>query len=428
MKIMSVVGERPNFMKVAPIIAAIRRHNAQPHLGRIEIEHVLVHTGQHYDEAMSGSFFRDLGLPAPDVHLGVGSGSHAAQTAEIMKRFEAVLLQTRPDALLVAGDVNSTLACALVAAKADFDSDGLRPLIAHVEAGLRSFDRFMPEEINRILADHLSDLLFVTEPSGVRNLAQEGIPSEKVFFVGNTMIDSLLACKERAERSAVLDHLGLRKGRKGSGPPPTVIPYALLTLHRPANVDRRQALVDILEGLDDLVKDYPVVFPAHPRTRNRIREFGLDHYFDWRGARRDAPASAGTSRAAILLTEPLGYLDFLCLMNRAALVVTDSGGIQEETTCLGVPCVTVRENTERPVTVTEGTNVLAGVKAQGILASIARQLHVRRKGNVPEKWDGHAAERMVAILASSAGRAKSRLGDLVCSIADAAASGSPAIS
>ncbi|MGH9343844.1 MAG: non-hydrolyzing UDP-N-acetylglucosamine 2-epimerase, partial [Terriglobia bacterium] len=425
MKIMSVVGARPNFMKVAPIIAAIRRHNAQPHPGPVEIEHVLVHTGQHYDEAMSGSFFRDLGLPAPDVHLGVGSGSHAAQTAEIMKRFEAVLSQSRPDALLVAGDVNSTLACALVAAKADFDSEGLRPLIAHVEAGLRSFDRSMPEEINRVLTDHLSDLLFVTEPSGVQNLEQEGIPSEKVFFVGNTMIDSLLACKERSERSAILDHLGLCNGRNGSGPLDAVIPYALLTLHRPANVDRRQALVDILEGLEELVKEMPVVFPAHPRTMNRIREFGLDPYFDWSGAlHTDIPPGAGTRHAAILLTQPLGYLDFLCLMSHATLVVTDSGGIQEETTCLGVPCVTVRENTERPVTTAEGTNILAGVKPRGILASIASQLRVQRKGSIPKKWDGRAAERIVSILASNPGKAKSMSNDLVCSIADVAAIGS----
>lgn len=410
MKIMSVVGARPNFMKVAPIVAAVDNHNARRSKELAErdgakefppLKHVLVHTGQHYDEAMSGSFFKDLGLPAPDVHLGVGSGSHAAQTAEIMKRFEAVLLDHQPDVVLVAGDVNSTVACALVTAKAAFDDEGTRPLIAHVEAGLRSFDRSMPEEINRILTDHLSDLLFVTEPSGLRNLAQEGIAAEKVFFAGNTMIDSLVACRERAERSDVLERLGLR-GRSGVAcPQGTVIPYALLTLHRPANVDRRHALACILDGLEEVVKERTVIFPAHPRTRSRIEAFGLDRYFDWSSVSHPgSPPANKTGSAGILLTGPQGYLDFLCLMSHACLVITDSGGIQEETTCLGVPCVTVRENTERPVTITEGTNVLAGVQPGGIRDAIESQLQGRRKGSIPEKWDGRAAERIVSILAS----------------------------
>jgi len=408
MKIMSVVGARPNFMKVAPIIATIRSHNARGSERRagnfqtpdpLAIEHVLVHTGQHYDEAMSGSFFRDLGMPAPDVHLGAGSGSHAAQTAEIMKRFEAVLFQTRPHVLMVAGDVNSTLACALVAAKASFDSSGTRPTIAHVEAGLRSFDRSMPEEINRLLTDHLSDLLFVTEPSGLQNLADEGIPSEKAFFVGNTMIDSLLASKDKAQSSPVLDHLGLLSGLAGNGSGQSVIPYALLTLHRPANVDRRASLVDIVEGLRELAGDLPVIFPAHPRTRNRIREFGLERYFDFSPTRRPPAAGAiAKPTAAIRLTEPLGYLDFLCLMSHATLVVTDSGGIQEETTCLSVPCVTVRENTERPVTVTAGTNVLAGVSREGIREAVRRQRNRDARATVPELWDGQTAQRILKVL------------------------------
>lgn len=398
MKILSVVGARPNFMKVAPIVAAVQKFNDRHSDGParrnraaefLSLKHVLVHTGQHYDEAMSGSFFRDLALPTPDVHLGVGSASHAAQTAEIMKRFEAVLLEQRPDVVLVAGDVNSTVACALVAAKTAFDGNGTRPLIAHVEAGLRSFDRSMPEEINRILTDHLSDLLFVTEMSGLRNLAQEGIPEEKVFFVGNTMIDSLMASRERAEESHVLSQLGLCSHHQADGPPREVIPYALLTLHRPANVDRRETLERIVEGLSELAGEMPVIFPAHPRTRSRIAEFELEDYF-----------GGSVARGGVVLTGPQGYLDFLSLMSHATLVITDSGGIQEETTCLGVPCVTVRENTERPVTITEGTNVLAGVHAQGIRDAISGQKRAGRKGCIPQKWDGRAAERIISILAS----------------------------
>lgn len=386
MKIVSVVGARPNFMKVAPLVAAIDRYNAEAPAyasgDAPQIEHMLVHTGQHYDEAMSGSFFKDLGLPAPDVHLGVGSGSHAAQTAEIMKRFEPVLLDLRPDVVLVAGDVNSTVACALVASKAA-SASGARTRVAHMESGLRSFDRSMPEEINRILTDHLSDLLFVTEPSGLKNLAHEGIPAEKVFFVGNTMIDSLVASRNRARRSDILQRLGLLQSC-GSA-----IPLALLTLHRPANVDNREALIEILEGLRDLASAMPVVFPAHPRTRSRITEFGLDTYFG------GSPSSSG-----IMLTGPLGYLDFLCLMSHAVLAATDSGGIQEETTCLGVPCVTLRDNTERPVTITEGTNMLGGVGRQGIREAITKQLRSGRRGHIPEKWDGRAAGRIVSVLAA----------------------------
>ncbi len=378
MKILIVVGARPNFMKAAPIIAAIARHNERLRIGdRREpsaepIEPILVHTGQHYDQLMSGSFFTDLGLPKPDVHLDVGSGSHAAQTAEIMKRFESVLIRTTPDMVVVVGDVNSTLACALVAAKISFDAAGARPLVAHVEAGLRSFDRSMPEEINRVLTDHASDLLFVTEESGLRNLQREGVPPQKIHFVGNTMIDSLFAFREQAETSTIRQALGLRADSR----------YALMTLHRPANVDRPDVLLDIMRGIEDLAAECPVVFPVHPRTRARIREFRLD-------------SGVGTH---VVLTEPLGYLDFLCLMKHAALVVTDSGGIQEETTCLGIACVTVRENTERPVTVESGTNVIAGTTTERIAAAIRRQMHRKNGGGVPEKWDGRAAARIIDVL------------------------------
>ena len=279
MKIMSVVGARPNFMKAAPIIAAIRNHNDQAASASEFIQHVLVHTGQHYDQLMSDSFFADLELPKPDAHLGVGSGSHAAQTAEIMKKFEEVLLQERPDVLVVVGDVNSTVACALVAAKISYDGSGTRPLIAHVEAGLRSFDRTMPEEVNRILTDHLSDLLFVTEESGLRNLMSEGIPTAKAHLVGNTMIDSLLACLEKAMSSGILDALGLRRLATDNCASSSATPYALLTLHRPANVDNPEAFLNILEGLEDLAREYIVIFPAHPRTQKRIGDFGLGEPF-----------------------------------------------------------------------------------------------------------------------------------------------------
>jgi UDP-N-acetylglucosamine 2-epimerase (non-hydrolysing) len=402
MKILIVVGARPNFVKAAPILAAIREHNRAADLVRgvdgfeaERIEQVLVHTGQHYDSAMSDSIFADLQLPAPDVHLGIGSGSHAVQTGEIMRRFEPVLLEQKPDVVLVVGDVNSTLACALVTSKIAFDSQGTRPLVVHVEAGLRSFDAAMPEEVNRIVTDHVSDMLFVSEESGIVNLQREGLSADKIHFVGNTMIDSLLACKEIAERSKILETLGLRDPR--SNPKADAKPYALLTLHRPSNVDDRETFLSILEGLDELARSCPVVFSAHPRTRKRIAEFGLERFFQFNS---DAPPAAGTASAShgIRLLDPLGYLDFLCLMNHAAIVVTDSGGIQEETTCLGVPCVTVRENTERPVTVTCGTNVIAGTDTDAIRRAVRAQRTRKFEGQVPEKWDGRAGARIVAAI------------------------------
>jgi UDP-N-acetylglucosamine 2-epimerase (non-hydrolysing) len=401
MKILTVVGARPNFIKAAPIIAAINKHNervATGSAGRAELPaerilHLLVHTGQHYDDLMSDSFFSDLQLPKPDVHLDVGSASHAVQTAEILKKFENVVLAERPDVVVVVGDVNSTLACALVTAKIAFDAAGSRPLIAHVEAGLRSFDRSMPEEINRVLTDHVSDLLFVTEESGLQNLQNEGIPRDKIHFVGNTMIDSLLAFEERAEASNILEDMGLRTHRGISGSSEEVARYGLLTLHRPSNVDNPETFLSILGGLEELAKDCPIVFPVHPRTQQRIKNFGV-------GLENGADATRITKIAntAIMLTQPLGYLDFLCLMKHATIVVTDSGGIQEETTCLGIPCVTVRENTERPVTVECGTNVIAGTRKETVRDAIQRQLRKQSGNSVPKNWDGHAATRIIEVL------------------------------
>jgi UDP-N-acetylglucosamine 2-epimerase (non-hydrolysing) len=379
-------------MKVAPIVRAIREHNAR---GDSEIQHLLIHTGQHYDALMSDQFFDDLSLPKPDVHLGIGSGSQSQQTAEIMTKFEAVLCREWPDAVIVVGDVNSTVACAFATAKLPVSLNRPRPLIAHVEAGLRSFDRAMPEEINRVVTDHLADILFVTEQSGVTNLRHEGISPDKIFFVGNTMIDSLLSFQDRADGSPVLGRLGLLAGDKPNGIVGAAQEYALLTLHRPANVDEARPFQEILEGLLELSKELPIIFPVHPRTHKRIEQFGLDRYF---GGERQGSSGIHT-------IEPLGYIDFLCVMKNARLVLTDSGGIQEETTCLGVPCVTIRENTERPVTVKSGTNVVAGTSSAGIRQAIAERLSRKVSRNtgpcVPEKWDGKAAQRIVRLLASA---------------------------
>src|SRR5580692_9195466 len=408
MKIMTIVGARPNFMKAAPIIAAIDAHNrklagAVVGAGAPQIHHVLVHTGQHYDEIMSGSFFSDLSLPKPDVHMGIGSGTHATQTAEIMKRFEEIVLAERPDVLIVVGDVNSTVACALVTSKVSFDSVGTRPLIAHVEAGLRSFDRTMPEEVNRIITDHLSDLLFVTEESGLTNLQKEGVSSDSVHFVGNTMIDSLLAFKGKADSSTKLDELGLLLAAGQNGDGKKVARYALLTLHRPANVDNRESFQNILAGLQELGEDCPIIFPVHPRTQKRIKEFGIDLNL------RSSNAADGRGRGGMHLIDPLGYLDFLCLMKNAAIVVTDSGGVQEETTCLGIPCVTVRENTERPVTVDKGTNIIAGTSQDGIRTALRAQARRTSTGTIPMHWDGKAATRIVEILVRTRVNQKSPL-------------------
>ena len=380
MKILIVVGARPNFMKAAPILKAISEFNVARPEWTEEIVPVLVHTGQHYDAQMSDAFFADLELPRPDVFLGVGSGSHAEQTAEVMKRFEPVLANVDPDALVVVGDVNSTVACALVAAKLVSRAHG-RPLIAHVEAGLRSFDRSMPEEINRILTDQISDVLFVSEKSGIRNLGAEGVPADRAYFVGNTMIDSLHEHEAKAERSRVLERFGLERGE-----------YVLLTLHRAANVDDRECFLEILDGLSGLAASHRIVFPAHPRTQKQISEHGLESYF------RPRRIDYEKWNSGVQMVEPQGYLDFLCLMKNARMVVTDSGGIQEETTALGIPCVTVRDNTERPVTTEIGTNLLAGTRRETIRAAIQRQLAFRGSCAVPEKWDGRAGARIVQIL------------------------------
>ncbi len=389
MKMVLVVGARPNFMKAAPILRAMK--DASRHADQ-SVTPVLVHTGQHYDSAMSDAFFTDLNLPKPDIYLGVGSGSHAAQTAEIMRKFEGVLESERPNVVIVVGDVNSTVACALVTAKMSFDAEGRRPILAHVEAGLRSFDRTMPEECNRVVTDHLSDLLFVTEESGLRNLGCEGVPADRIFFVGNTMIDSLLACEKEAQRSTILSRLALTATSENGSVAKK--PYVLVTLHRPANVDNRVVFQEILEGLREVSATQRVIFPAHPRTQKKIEEHQLDSYF----------ASSGDgnlrkpSESGITTIEPLGYLDFLSLMKNANLVVTDSGGIQEETTCLGVPCVTVRENTERPITLTAGTNVLGGTKRDSIRRAIRQQLQRSHQRSSPDLWDGKAGERIVEIL------------------------------
>ena len=363
MKILNIVGARPNFMKMAPIIEAMNRHPEK-------IDHLLVHTGQHYDQKMSRAFFEDLGMPRPDIDLGVGSGSHAEQTARIMVAFEEVCLRENPDLVIVVGDVNSTMACAITAKK-------LSVAVAHVEAGLRSRDMTMPEEINRLCTDVLCDYLFTTDRLADANLAREGVAPERIFFVGNVMIDTLLKHRAMAAQLGLRQRLGLAPGG-----------YATLTLHRPSNVDDRQSLLGILEALAEIAETMPIVFPIHPRTRNRVREFGLEHFF-----------SAGERPKGIWLTEPLGYLEFLHLNMNAAMVLTDSGGLQEETTVLGVPCITLRFNTERPITCEEGTNVLVGNRKEEILKAARAVLNGGGvKGKVPEKWDGKAAERIVAVL------------------------------
>jgi UDP-N-acetylglucosamine 2-epimerase (non-hydrolysing) len=407
MKILSVVGARPNFMKIAPIMSAIERHNKRSHKRANRIHHILVHTGQHYDDIMSGVFFEELRIQKPDICLGVGSASHAVQTAEIMSRFEKILMEYEPDVVIVVGDVNSTVACALVASKFTYPKNMSRPLVAHVEAGLRSFDRSMPEEVNRIVTDHLSDYLFVSEESGLRNLLHEGVPASKIFFVGNTMIDTLLMFESEAKKSKIMEKLGLRNAllpRRKAKTEPSARPYALVTLHRPSNVDDKNDFSNIIKALKLISGAVPVLLPCHPRTRNKIIEFGLESHFTYLDKpdviRHNVVSDGGKRRMGerIYLLNPLGYLDFLCLMSNASVVLTDSGGIQEETTCLGVPCITIRENTERPVTVTAGTNVLAGTDRKRILEAFHSSLKRRKAWEVPDKWDGHAASRIIRTL------------------------------
>ena len=357
MTVILVVGARPNFMKAAPVYKAFK--NNYP-----DVNVKICHTGQHYDSKMSDVFFRDLGMPEPEFYLGVGSGSHAVQTANIMIEFEKVCIAEQPNVVLVAGDVNSTIACGLVASK-------LHIKLGHIESGLRSFDRKMPEEINRILTDCISDYLFVTEHSGLENLKNEGIPQEKVFFTGNCMIDSLIDFLPKTEVTNIKQRLGI-EGK-----------YLLLTFHRPSNVDDK----DFYDGLKELVNkysgDFKLVFPIHPRTRKNLESFGVK-IADYHN---------------LILTEPLGYIDFLSLIKDSFCVITDSGGIQEETTYLGVPCITVRESTERPVTVEVGTNYLAGVNFNSVFSIFEEIIKGNtKKGKIPELWDGKAGARVAKYL------------------------------
>ncbi|MBW2315959.1 MAG: UDP-N-acetylglucosamine 2-epimerase (non-hydrolyzing) [Deltaproteobacteria bacterium] len=354
-RLVVVAGARPNFMKIAPLVRELAARGC--------FETCLVHTGQHYDAAMSDSFFRDLGIPEPDLNLGVGSGSHGAMTAQVLAEMETVLTERKPDALIVVGDVNSTVAASLAAAK-------LCIPVAHVEAGLRSFDRTMPEEINRLVTDVISDWLFTSEPSGGENLRREGTAEEKIHFVGNVMIDTLQANLSRARELDTLGRLGLEAGG-----------YAALTLHRPSNVDERETLVALFDVLEEIQREIPIVFPVHPRTAAAIERL------------------LGGREPKLRMIEPLGYLDFLRLMSEARFVLTDSGGIQEETTVLGIPCLTMRENTERPITIHEGTNTLVGSDPATIRAEVRKILDGEApEGRIPEGWDGRAASRIVDVL------------------------------
>ena len=365
-KIISVVGARPNFMKVAPV-----HHSFQKY--KDKINHLICHTGQHYDEKMSKIFFEDLSMPHPDFYLGVGSGSHAEQTAKVMIEFEKVLLKEKPELVIVVGDVNSTVACTLVASKLNIKT-------AHIEAGLRSFDRTMPEEINRLLTDSISDFLFVSEESGLKNLKKEGIPSKKIFFVGNVMIDSLIQNLSKAESSGVMKEFGL-----------TPSEFILVTLHRPSNVDSEKFIKNLILLFDRLAKKRKIIFPVHPRTKKNLHSFGF---------------KSGNDR--ILLTDPIGYIDFLALTKNAELIITDSGGIQEESTYLGVQCITVRDNTERPVTTRIGTNHLAGTNLKKVEKTAIEILNgKKKKGKVPELWDGKTADRITRIIAGYNGRSGS---------------------
>ena len=361
MKIINVVGARPNFMKMAPIIEALNHHPDR-------FQQTLVHTGQHYDEPMSKVFFDDLGMPRPDIDLEVGSASHAEQTARIMMAFEPVCLDKRPDLVITVGDVNSTLACALTAKK-------LGIAVAHVEAGLRSRDMTMPEEINRICTDAIADLLFTTDRQANENLGKEGIPAERIHFVGNVMIDTLERHRAAAANLSLIEDLSL-----------TQHGFAVVTLHRPSNVDDKAIFQRILEALQEISKNLPIILPMHPRTRMRIEEFGLNHLL-------------GNDDSGIATMDPLGYLEFLHLTMNARLVLTDSGGLQEETTVLGVPCLTLRPNTERPITCTQGTNQVVGNSKTQILGAARSVLDQPfPNSRAPEKWDGRAAERIVEVL------------------------------
>lgn len=367
MKVINVVGARPNFMKMAPIVQAM---NAYPR----DFDHLLVHTGQHYDERMSRSFFEDLGMPKPDLDLGIGSGSHAQQTARVMMAFEEVCLDKRPDLVVVVGDVNSTFACTMTARKLGIE-------VAHVEAGLRSRDMGMPEELNRLCTDALCEYLFTTDVLANDNLKAEGIAEDRIHFVGNVMIDTLMQHMPMAQKLPLGDDLGLKKNG-----------YATLTLHRPSNVDDPETLRGILGALREIAHELPIVFPMHPRTRKMIDEFGYQDFL-----------ASGEHVHGIWVTEPLGYLEFLHLNMNARLVLTDSGGLQEETAVLGVPCITLRHNTERPITCEQGTNRIVGNRGEDILRAATSVLAAETaQTRRPDKWDGKAAERIVQVLRDAA--------------------------
>ncbi len=369
MKVIFVGGARPNFMKIAPLIWELKRRNQK--LKSNKIKYLFVHTGQHYDNEMSKIFFQDLSLPHPDINLGIGSASHAVQTAKIMIEFEKVCIKEQPDIVIVVGDVNSTIACTLVATKLGIKT-------SHVEAGLRSFDRSMPEEINRIITDSISDFLFTSCEDANRNLKIEGIPKEKIFFVGNIMIDTLKHCHEKSRKINIYKKYGLSKNN-----------YALLTLHRPSNVDGENTLYDILRAVKEISNYIPIFFSVHPRTKKFIKKFCFD--------------SLLANGNSIILTNPIGYLEFLSLMMDAKIVLTDSGGIQEETTVLGIPCLTLRNNTERPVTVKEGTNTVVGRCRDKIISETMKILRGEnhKHAGIPRLWDGNTSERIIGVLIQS---------------------------
>jgi len=382
LKVLLVAGVRPNFMKIAPLIQSINRHNKSRAPSLPAIRYTLVHTGQHYDYEMSKVFFENLEIPEPDIYLGVGSGNHGEQTGKIMIEFERVLLEDRPDIVVVVGDVNSTVACALTAVK-------LHIPVAHVEAGLRSFDRTMPEEINRTVTDVLSDYLFSTCKEANENLVKEGISEEKIFLVGDVMIDTLLAHKEMAKRSSILERLHISSN---SG---EIIDYCLLTLHRPSNVDNEKTFSEILRALQKISEQIPLIFPVHPRTKKQIGAFDLQGFF-----KNNPWSTACPLPPEIYCIDPLSYLDFMNLMIHAKFVLTDSGCIQEETTVLNIPCLTLRDTTERPNTISKGTNTLVWNDTEKIIEQVTKiMMGQGKKRRCPQYCDGEASEKIIDILA-----------------------------
>lgn len=375
-KIISIVGARPNFMKIAPLHKALKKHHKQ-------ISHLICHTGQHFDNNMSNIFIDQLELPRPDYYLGVGSGTHAEQTGKIMIKFEKLCIQEKPNLIIVVGDVNSTLACALVGAKLCIPT-------AHIEAGLRSFDRTMPEEINRILTDKISDYLFTTCEDANKNLIREGIPKSKIFFVGNTMIETLHNYIGKIKKSDIIEKFKLKKDNN-------IMKYGVLTLHRPSNVDNPAILEGILNAINYISRKVPIIFPAHPRTIKQIKKFKFNRIIDCEGNK--SINSLAISNQRILTIPPLGYLDFLNFMSHATFILTDSGGIQEESTILGIPCLTIRNNTERPITIKEGTNILVGNNPDKIIKTAMWVLkNGKQRKSIPKYWDENVSERIMKVL------------------------------